>query len=301
MTTNAGYEYKNAELKFIAASTSEEKLAALEEMLRFAPKHKSSENMLANLKTRYTKLKKEIERGKANKKGGHSLSIKKEGDAQVTIIGAVNSGKSSLLAALTNAKPKISDIPFTTTKPEIGTLDLEGIKIQLIELPAYLDDKEMMSVSKTSDFIIVLVTSVNELLEVTNALKREAINSPKLIVISKCDALKEEELNKLKPFNLLKASSKTSEGLEKIKQKIFENISLIRVYTKEPGKKPKLDKPLILRKNESIKDMAETIRKDFVKRFVKARIWGRSAKFDGQTVGIEHILQDKDIVELYIK
>ena len=76
---------------------------------------------------------------------------------------------------------------------------------------------------------------------------------------------------------------------------------MIRVYTKEPGKKPHLDKPMIMKKDSSIKDMAEKIRKDFPDRFIKAKIWGLSAKFDGQTVGIEHILKDKDVVEMYIR
>jgi len=75
---------------------------------------------------------------------------------------------------------------------------------------------------------------------------------------------------------------------------------LMRIHTKEPGKKP-TEKPIILKKNSSIKDVAEKIRKDYPERFIKARIWGKSAKFPGQTTGIEHILQDKDIVELYIK
>lgn len=300
MTTNAGYEYKNAELRFISASTNEEKLQALEEMIRTAPKHKSSENMLANLKSRYVKLKKELERAKAVKKGGHSLSIKKEGDGQVVVIGFANSGKSSLLTALTNAKPLISPIPYSTVKPEIGTLDLEGIKLQLIELPANLKDKEILGIAKTSDLILVLITSLKELSEITTLLKEERVSNKKIFILGRVDSIDKSELARLKPFGLLHVSAQKPAGLEELKQKILENTGLMRIYTKEPGKKPS-EKPLVLKKDSPIKELAEKIRKDFVNRFIKARIWGASAKFSGQTVGLEHVLHDKDVVELYLK
>ena len=297
-STNQSFEYKKAEAKFLVSSTDEEKLIALEEMIRTAPKHKSSEKMLANLKTRYTKLKKELEREKSKKKG-HSAGIKKEGDAQAVIIGQTKSGKSSLLAALTNAKPKISEIPFTTTKPEIGTLDLDGIKVQLIELPANLN-KELLSIAKTSDLILVIITSMKELTEMIALLKNESIAAKRIVILNKTDLLDEKEINAFSLLPIIKISAKEKINLDELKQKVFENINLIRIYTKEPGKKPS-ERPLILKKDLTIKDLAERIRKDFVERFIQAKIWGSSAKFPGQTVGLSHILKDKDIVELFIK
>jgi hypothetical protein len=299
-STNQSFEYKQAEINFLMASTNEEKLIALREMIRTAPKHKSSEKMLANLKTRYVKLKKEIETEKTKKKG-RSAGIKKEGDAQVTIFGATKTGKSSLLAVLTNAKPKISDIPYITTKPEIGTLDLDGINIQLIELPAYLENKEIIGIARTSNLIIALFTNLNELIQISNILKKENISNNALFVLNKVENLPQEELKKFFKLGVLRISVNENAGINDLKQKIFERIGLIRIYTKEPGKKPKLDRPMILKKDSAVRNLAEKIRKDFVERFVKARVWGKSAKFEGQTVGIEHVLQDKDIVELYVK
>jgi hypothetical protein len=299
-STNQSPEYKIAESKFLMASTKEEKVEALEAMIRTAPKHKSSEKMLANLKTRYVNLKKELEKENAKKKG-RSVGIKKDGDAQVTILGFANSGKSSLLAELTNAKPKISDIPFTTAKSEIGTLDLDGIKIQLIELPAYIENKEILGLARSSDLILVLVTSLEELIQISAIIKKENLTDKSLFILNKVELVNQEELKKFFKLNILRISIKEKAGINDLKQKIFENIGLIRVYTKEPGKKPKLDRPMIMKKDCIVKDMAEKIRKDFIDRFIKARIWGKSAKFDGQTVGIEHVLKDKDIVEMYIK
>ena len=155
MPINADYFYQKAEQEFLLAKTLEEKIKKLQKMISAAPKHKGSEKLRAELTKRLVKLKKEAEKAK---KKGKSYGIKKEGDARVVIFGKTQSGKSSLLSVLTNAKPRISNIPFTTFKPEIGTMDLEGIKIQLIEIPSRLKDKEMLAIVRSSDLIPVSYT-----------------------------------------------------------------------------------------------------------------------------------------------
>jgi hypothetical protein len=299
MTTNPTYEYFDAEKKFLAAKTIEDKIAALEEVIRAAPKHKSSEKLMANLRVRMAKLKamKEKDRGK---KKGRSQGVKREGDAQVTMIGFTKSGKSSLLVALTSAKPKISEIPFTTLTPEIGAMHLDGIIVQMVELPARLDDKELLSVVKTSDLVLILVTSLQELLGIAGIFKKENVQTKRIVVLNKIDELSSEEISKFKAVNPVKISAKEKIGLDELKQRIFDNINLIRIYTKEPGKKPS-ERPIILKKDSAIRDLAEKIRKDFPERFISAKVWGKSAKFPGQTVGIEHALQDRDIVEIYLR
>jgi hypothetical protein len=299
MPTNPGYEYIAAEKKYLQAQGLDEKIKCLEEVIRTAPKHKSSENLIAQLRLRMAKLKAMQEKEKKQKKG-HSMGVKREGDSQVTILGLTNSGKSSLLASLTESKVKISEIPFTTLVPEIGALHLDGIIVQLVEIPARLDDRELLSIVKTSDLVLVVVTSLAELLEIAKAFKDANVQTKRLIVLNKTDTLSKEELNKFNAVNPIKISAKNKTGLDELKQKIFENINLIRIYTKEPGKKPS-DRPIIIKKNSSIRDLAEKIRKDFPDRFLKAKIWGASAKFPSQTVGIEHILHDRDIVEMYLK
>lgn len=304
MTTNAGPEYGAAEKKYLAAQTIQEKMLFLEEMIKFAPKHKSSENMLAELRRRLAKFKKELKKESLKKKGGHSFAIKKEGDAQITLIGLPNSGKSTLLAALTNAKPKVSEYPFTTIKPEIGTLDLGGLKSQFIELPPITEsesDREWLSIARISDLVIVLINSFSELTRVSNYLRNESVLNKKIFVLGKTDSLEHEELSKFKNLsNVIKISVEKSEGTEELKKAIFDNLGLIRVHTKEPGKKP-TELPVVLKVNANIREMAGKIRKDYPARFLFAKVWGKSAKFSGQTVGMEHILKDKDIVELHLK
>ena len=105
-----------------------------------------------------------------------------------------------------------------------------------------------------------------------------------------------------KKYNYVLISTKTQEGIEELKGKIFQSFNKIRVYTKEPEKKePDKDRPVILSPNSSVKDVAEKILHGFSNRIKETKIWGPSAKFSGQKVGLNHILKDKDIVEFKTK
>lgn len=300
MVVNASPQYQIAEKRYLLANTTEEKITALKGMISLCPKHKGSENMLAELKRRLAKLKEELLREKEIKKRkGHSLSIKKEQDAQVVMIGLANSGKSTLLARLTNASPEISDLPFTTIKPEIGTLEM-GCKVQLIEIPSLKpqgNNRELLSLASTADLVMIIISNLNELRQLGEEIKRF---DNKILIINKKELIDEGELRVLLAMKKsIAVSSGDNEDIQRLKQMIFENLGIIRAYTKEPGKKPTAE-PLVLRKNSNIKNASERIRRDYVTRFVYARVWGSSAKFPGQKVGINHILQDNDIIEIHL-
>ena len=123
MPINASPEYVNAESEYYNASTDEEKVLALENMLKTMPTHKGAENLRKNLRTRYKKFKQDLAKSKKAGKGKKGI---KKADMQVVIVGLTNSGKSSILKSLTNAKPRIASYGFTTKKSEIGTLNYEG-------------------------------------------------------------------------------------------------------------------------------------------------------------------------------
>lgn len=268
MPTNVTVGYAKAQQKYLNAKTKDEKIAALKEMIREAPSHKGGENLRKQLKQRLAKLKQQ-KTAKASRK---SLMIPKEGDAQVCILGLTQSGKSTLLSKLTNAKPKISDHPFTTTKPEIGTFEFEGVKIQTIEIPSSFKSI-FMSIVKSSDGMIIIYKNENELKELKNILNGFNIN---------------------KPF----VEIKQNENIEKIKNSIWNMLGLIRVYCKEVGKEPE-KKALVLKKDSTVEDAAKEIHKDFIKFFRFARVWG-SSKYPGEKVGLEHELKDRDILEIHI-
>lgn len=298
MTTNASPQFSKAEEKFLSAKDDEERILYLEEMIRECPKHKSSENMLANLKTRYKKLKGQIER---TKKSGKStkIGIKKE-DMQAVIIGFTKTGKSSLLSLLTNAKPKISHIEFETTHPIIGMMGYAGTSIQIVEIPAIESEYYDKGTVNTSDLILILVTSLEQIPLVEKRLTK--IVGKKIIVFNKIDALSEQEKRKIfatlssKKYNFVMISSRTGENLEELKSKIFQGFGKIRVYTKEPGKE-KSQKPIILKPESTVRDVAEKIFKGFSAKVLETKIWGPSSKFAGQKVGLKHKIKDLDVVE----
>lgn len=269
MPTNVTVEYAKAQQRYLNAKKREEKIAALEEMISTAPDHKGAEVLRAQLKQRLSKLKKQTEAKAARK----TTTIQKEGDAQVSILGLTQSGKSTLLSKLTNAKPEISSHPFTTTKPQIGTLDYEGVKIQLIEIPSNFHSS-FMSIAQNSDSVVLLYRDKESLSELKDILTR---------------------------FRLEKnfVEIKRDDDLEEIKNNIWDSLGLIRIYCKEPGKKAE-SKPMVLKRDSTVKEAAKRLHKDFLKYFRFARIWGKSAKYNGEKAGFDHKLKDKDVLEIHM-
>lgn len=278
MPVNAGPEYGAAEQAYHKANTNEEKLKALQKMLSVAPKHKSSESLIAHLKQKIAKLKAAIDKEKTSKKSsGSSIAVKREGAAQLVIVGTTNSGKSTLLRKLTNANIEIADYPFTTKKPEVGVLDYKGVKIQMVEIPAFVKNfgeselgPSLLAIIRHSDLIIL------------------AFNTPKE------KEMLDRELSEIKKPVLIYNSQ------DNIEDEIWSRLNLIKVYTKQPGKKPDYP-PVALKKWSTVRDLANVIHKDFHKNFKFARVSGKSVKFNNQHVGLNHVLADEDVVEFHAK
>jgi small GTP-binding protein len=297
MPINAGYEYFNAEKKYLDAQTLDEKIAALKEMIKVAPKHKGSENLLSELKTR---LKKFIEKSeKSASVGKGKKGIRKEG-FQVILVGLPNSGKSMLLSKLTNATPIISSSPYTTTGPNVGTMYYQGVPSQIVDLPAVNGKDFDMSIVHTADLVLTVLEKIEDLAQFEKVL--EHCKGKRLIVINKIDLLSHEELRKLdarlktKKVDFVLISALKGNGIDDLKQKIFSYMGVIRVYTKEPGKAPS-NIPIVLSAGKTVKDAAESIYKGFSKIIVETKLTGPSGKFANQKVGLSHVLKDKDVLE----
>jgi hypothetical protein len=100
---------------------------------------------------------------------------------------------------------------------------------------------------------------------------------------------------------MIKISALMGEGIEELKKAIWGRLEFMRIYLKRIGKAPDMEKPLIMKRGASIYDAAERIHREFARNLDHARIWGPSARFDGQKVGIKHVLRDQDVVELHMK
>jgi small GTP-binding protein len=289
MPINAGPEYFLAEKKYLEAKTREEKIEALKEMIRTIPKHKGTEKQLALLRKRLAKLKSQKS---VKAKSRPKFSIRKLGAAQVCIIGLTNSGKSSLLKALTGKDVEIAEYPYTSKKPNVGMMPFGDVQIQLIEIPSTFGS-ESISILHTCDEIVVLLDAENpdkQKEELIRLLKQRHLSNKKILfVVNKSDLKIESEH--------LKVSAKEKKGLEEFKEKIWNNLDLIRVYTKSPGK-PKKIPPITLRRGSTVRHVARIVHKDFLKNFKFARIFNDS-KFSGSSVGLDYRLNDLDVVEIH--
>ncbi|MHC5088227.1 MAG: GTPase, partial [Planctomycetota bacterium] len=171
MPANLTQQYKKAEQRFKAASTDEDKLAALEEMLREIPKHKGTEHLQADLKKRRSKLKATIEGG-GKKSGGTKhvdiFHVPKSGGGQIALVGMPNAGKSAILATLTHAHVHVADYPFTTDKPAPGMAKFEDVQIQLVDAPPITADfapPGLVNTYRSADILAIVIDLAGEVLE----------------------------------------------------------------------------------------------------------------------------------------
>ena len=325
MPANLPPQYHEAEENFRLAKTIPEKVAALEEMLAVMPKHKGTDHLRAKLRTRMAKLTEASEKRLATKRA--SMVIPREGAAQVAVIGLPSSGKSQLVATITNASPTVADYPFTTHSATPGMMEFEDIKIQLIDTPPLAPqavDFWMPPLLRRADALLIMVdltdapeaqmeAIIKQLADMRIMLGGGAKDAPEsvswhkkvLIIGNKLDlenaragytALNNKN-NKQLP--LVAISAKQGTGLEELKLKLYQVLDVIRVYTKAPGEKPVFTDPVVLPRGSTLEDAAAGVHKDFRERLKYARLWG-SGKHDGIMVKRDHIMQDGDIIELHL-
>ncbi|MFH0889935.1 MAG: TGS domain-containing protein [Candidatus Aenigmatarchaeota archaeon] len=286
MPVNAGYEYFAAHKKYEAAKTTEEKIAALEELIRALPKHKGAENVLAQLKTKLSKLK--SQRFATKKRSGRTVAIEKEGAAQACIIGFASSGKSELLRSLTGVGEP-SPHPYSTKNPRVGMMLYEGVQIQVVEIPSRMSP-ELLSIAHNTDEVVMIydATKPEDIAKLTAIAEREDLKN--LIWAA-------NNISGNKTHGLV-INAKTGRNISELKRLMWERLKLVRIYTKIIGKKAET-KPLTLPAGSTIRDVALNVHKDFLKNFKFARVWG-SGRFPGAQIGLEHIVKDKDIVEIHV-
>ena len=160
MPTNLPPQYFEAEKVFKQAKTPQEKIEALENMLAIMPKHKGTDHLRAELRSRIAKLTDEAEQQRRGSGRTQLYHIPKEGAGQVALVGPPNSGKSQLVARLTGASPKVGPYPFTTQLPQAAMMPFENVQVQLVDLPPLVEQGTagwMRPVLRYADLLMLVV------------------------------------------------------------------------------------------------------------------------------------------------
>jgi small GTP-binding protein len=248
--------------------------------------------------------------------------IPRSGDGRLALFGISNVGKSTLMNAITNTDVKTGDYLHTTRVANAGTLEYKNVKIQIVDLPGFLEFKEEWAISKqivrvarTSDAILLVIDltmDIKKQLEfLLEQLEKAKIYSNgtslyKLGIIATKGDLQGSKnkftfLKSITDLPIIPVSTKVENSLDNLKNELFNLLDIVRVYTKPYKSKVDKSKPFVLPKGATVEDVADKIHKDFLKNFKYAKIWGESVEFDGKHVGLDHELADSDIIEIYIE
>ncbi len=325
MPANLTPEYFKAEKWFRSAATNDEKILALEQMLRVMPKHKGTDHLRGDLRRKLSKLKEApVKKGKA--KHVDIFHIPRSGSGQIVLLGTPNSGKSSIVAALTNAKVNVADFPFATGAPVPGMVKFEDVQIQLVDMPPITADYSapgQVGTYRNCDLIAIVIDlsadpqqqlrtcldfleSKNLLIDAETPTLDEhgnPLGKKNFCVCTKSDLAESNALQTLKQsskhtLELIEISTKTGSGLDKLSAMFFSLLKIIRIYAKKPGKKPDMDEPFTLPAGATVMDLASAIHRELAEKLKFARMWGTGV-YPGQNVQRNHVLNDKDIIELH--
>jgi uncharacterized protein len=235
-----------------------------------------------------------------------SIAVRREGAAQVALVGPPNSGKSSLLQALSNVQIKTGDYAFTTTRPVPVLTRIRGVLVQLVEIPGLIEGasegrgggRALLGVLRDAD-AMVLCHDVSAPLGELEAIRREldaaGIELPSILAATKADEARPGAIERLAAtlpeLELVAVSVLDEESLDAFREAVWQLTGLVRVFLRD-------EEPVALHPPVSVLDVAHTIHHELGESCQGARVWGPSARFEGQRVGREHLLEDGDTVEI---
>jgi hypothetical protein len=188
-----------------------------------------------------------------------------------------------------------SGIRLNESPPEIVIKKKErgGIKISST-VPLSLDETTIVDILKeykihSAEVLIREDITIERLID---ALSGNRVYIPSITVVNKIDLMDVE-------VDAIKISAVNGTNLDLLKEEIYRKLDFIRVFLKPPGGKADLDQPMILKRGSTVEDVCRKLHRDFLRNFRYAKVWGRSVKFDGQRVGLDHVLHDGDVLTIY--
>jgi small GTP-binding protein len=240
-----------------------------------------------------------------------SLSVRREGVAQIALVGPPNAGKSSLLQAISEIQIKIGSYAFTTLRPVPALVRLRGVLVQFVEIPGLVEGatedrgggRSLLGVLRGADAIIYCQDasgSPSELAVVRNEVITAGIDLPAIIAATKMDEAGDPAVSRLQAafpgLTIVPVSVIDDASLERFKEAAWGLLGLMCVYLRRSGVVD--EEPLALPLGATVLDAAREIHNELASTARGARVWGPSARFDGQLVGLRHEVKDGDAVEI---
>ncbi|CDG65585.1 MAG: hypothetical protein PWQ15_1836 [Methanobacterium sp.] len=240
---------------------------------------------------------------KGKGRGREILSVARNADLIVMVLDVFNPHHLELIhEELLNIgiRPNQDPPDVTVKRRKIG-----GVKVASTVPLTHMDEKTIRSILNeygihSADVLIREDITIDRFVD---SLDNSIVYIPLLLVINKIDLVDSSYLKELKEKmgDAIYVAADKGIMMDELKQEIFEHLKLIRVYLKPQGKKADLEDPLIVRKGSTVEDVAGKLHRDFLRNFRHAKVWGNSVKFPGQKVGLDHVLEDEDVLRLIIK
>ena len=265
----------------------------------------------------YAELRKwllgEIEQTRVRARAVHrdSIAVRREGAAQIALVGPPNVGKSSLLQALSAIQIKTGDYPFTTLRPVPALTRIGGVLIQLVEIPGLIrganEDRgrgrALLGVLRSADAIVYCCRAVDgaEHLRLARAeVEAAGIQKEGILAATRADEANDRDVERLRSdfpdLEVVPVSVLDDASLDGLRTAIWRLTGLIRVHLRSNGLTD--EEPIPLRRPATIVDVAGSLHHDLATTLSGARVWGPSARFGGQRVGRDHGVEDGDVVEI---
>jgi len=240
-----------------------------------------------------------------------SIAVRREGAAQIALVGPPNVGKSSLLQALSEIQIKTGDYAFTTLRPVPALTRIGGVLVQLVEIPGLIegaaDDRgggrALLGVLRFADAIVYCGRAdgdPHDLAIVRAEVAAAGIEKPSLVAATRADEAPPGAIERLAAampdLELVPVSILDESSLEAIRVAIWRLTGLIRVRLRTNGVTE--DEPIALEPGATVADVADWVHHDLAASFSGARVRGPSARFDDQRVGRDHVVADGDVVEI---
>lgn len=235
-------------------------------------------------------------------RGREVLSVARTSDLLLLVVDVFNSNVNIILKELWNIGIRVNQRPpdITVTVKHRG-----GVKINAtVKLTKISEETIKIILNEygihNAEIVLREDITADQLIDV---LAKNRVYLPAIAVLNKSDLVNKEYITELRKninMEIIPVSARTGQGIEELKQRIYEKLDFIRIYTRSRGVRKEFDDdiPIVMRRGAKVRDVCQKLHRDMLRNFRYAMVWGKSAKHPGQKVGLDHILEDGDRITI---